>query len=159
MYNVDLKNTKSNNKYKLKEKEGFTNNNTYLKNKKDFTNPKQNNPVMNVLLPEISYEPKRKPAAPAYLPSVEKQINNTTEEFVNNSLGGDNIKEKIFSSLGDKFEFEVGAMNRFYATPSTTIPNDQGAFADFCYGNMLSCKEGNTFACARNNPRIGSVMN
>jgi hypothetical protein len=31
-----------------------------------------------------------------------------------------------------------------------TIPNDQGAFAEFCYGSMISCKEGNNFACARN---------
>lgn len=160
LYNYNLKNsTENQNKYKLKQKEGFTSDNSYLKNKNNFTNPNSKNPAMNVLLPQITYDPKRKEAAPAYLPNVEKQINNCTQKFVDNSLGGDDIKEKIFSSLGDKFDFEVGAMNRFYATPSTTIPNDQGAFADFCYGSMSSCKEGNPFACDNDPPRIGAVLN
>ena len=40
-------------------------------------------------------------------------------------------------------------MRPFYSTANTTIPNDQGAFADFCYGSMVSCKEGNPFACTK----------
>jgi hypothetical protein len=50
-------------------------------------------------------------------------------------------------------------MNRFYATPSTTVPNDQAGFADYCYGNMVSCKDGDDLACARNAPRLGSITN
>jgi len=146
-------------KFGLKGKEAFTNPSTYKKYKKDFTQPTKQNPLMNVLLPEIKYDPNRKPAAPAYNPAVEKEINDSTKEFVGGTLGGNNVQKKLFASLGDNFEFEVGSMNRFYANPATTIPNDQGGFADFCYGSMISCKEGNDLACARDAPRLGSVIN
>jgi len=146
-------------KFGLKGKEAFTNPSTYKKYKKDFTQPTKQNPLMNVLLPEIKYDPTRKPAAPAYNPAVEKEINDSTKEFVGGTLGGNNVQKKLFASLGDNFEFEVGSMNRFYANPATTIPNDQGGFADFCYGSMISCKEGNDLACARDAPRLGSVIN
>ena len=63
--------------------------------------------------------------------------------------GQSKITDKLYQSLGDNLAFEQ-SMRPFYSTPSTTIPNDQGAFADFCYGSMVSCKEGNPFACARN---------
>ena len=46
-----------------------------------------------------------------------------------------------------------GAKMEFYTTPNTTIPNDQNAFANYCYGDMISCKEGNPTACERNNAR------
>jgi hypothetical protein len=63
----------------------------------------------------------------------------------------------LFSTLGDSFEFEDFAQHTFFATPNTTIPNDQHGFAEFCYGDMVSGKEGNDFALMRNNPRIGSI--
>ena len=162
LYNAQQKkndSTSMSKKFGLKGKEAFTNPSTYKKHKKDFTKPTDKNPLMNVLLPEIKDDPKRKPAAPAYNPAVEKEINSSTRNFIGASLGGNDVEKKLFASLGDKFEFEVGAMNRFYANPATTIPNDQGGFADFCYGSMVSCKEGNDLACARNAPRLGSIMN
>ena len=55
------------------------------------------------------------------------------------------IANKLFSDMGSNFEFEQ-SLRPFHSTPSTTIPNDQGAFAEFCYGSMISCKEGNEFA-------------
>ena len=58
------------------------------------------------------------------------------------------ISEKLFRSLEDNLAFEQ-SMRPFYSTAATTIPNDQGSFADFCYGSMVSCKDGNPFACAR----------
>ena len=57
------------------EKEGFTNPKVYEALKSNFTNPTNKNPFMNVLLPEIKDDPKRKMAAPAYNPAVEKKIN------------------------------------------------------------------------------------
>jgi hypothetical protein len=62
------------------------------------------------------------------------------------------MTDKLFSSLDDHFEFEQSA-RQFYSNPATTVPNDQGAFAAFCYGEMISCKEGNQFACVRDAPR------
>jgi len=139
-------------------KEAFTNPNVYNAVKSNFTNPTEKNPLMNVLLPEIKDDPKRKMAAPAYNRAVEKQINNETEDFVISNFNNDKkLKKKLFSTLGDSFEFEDFAQHNFFATPNTTIPNDQDGFAQFCYGDMVSGKEGNDFALMRNNPRIGSI--
>jgi len=139
-------------------KEAFTNPSVYNAVKCNFTNPTEKNPLMNVLLPEIKYDPKRKMAAPAYNRAVEKQINDETEDFVISNFNNDKkLKKKLFSTLGDSFEFEDFAQHNFFATPNTTIPNDQHGFAEFCYGGMVSGKEGNDFALMRNNPRIGSI--
>ena len=62
------------------------------------------------------------------------------------------IDEKIFRDLGDAFEFDRTMIN-FHSTPNTKIPNDQGSFAEFCYGSMISCKENNGLACTKDNPR------
>jgi len=62
------------------------------------------------------------------------------------------LDSRLFRDLGDNFDFDQ-SMRSFYATANTSIPNDQTAFADFLYGDMISCKEGNAFACSRENPR------
>jgi hypothetical protein len=139
-------------------KEGFTNPKVYQAMKSEFTNPTNKNPLMNVLLPEIASDPHRKRAAPAYNRAVEKEINKDTENFVMSNFDNDkNIKKKLFSTLGDSFEFEDFGQHNFYATANTRIPNDQKGFAEFCYGNMTSGKEGNDFDLMKNNPRIGSI--
>ena len=69
---------KDNVKKKIKEqivKEGFTNPNLYKATKRSFTTPTAKNPLGNVLLPEIKYNPKRPAAAPSFNPEVEKEIN------------------------------------------------------------------------------------
>ena len=140
------------------KKEGFTNPELYNVLKDSFTNPSEKNPFMNVLLPEINDDPKRKMAAPAYNRAVEKKINNKTEDFVASDFDDDlKIKKKLFSNLGDSFEFEEFGQYNFYATPNTKIPNDQKGFAEFCYGDMISAKEGNQTALIKNVPRIGSI--
>ena len=158
------------------KKEGFTNsvvNNEleYSKYSKprgvlkpNMTTPTVTNPMMNVLLTEIAYDPERNQAAPAYNPKVEKEINHTTEvatvlDFEPRTITeAEKLRKKLFADLGDKYEFD-DSMRSFYTNPSTTIPNDQKGFAEFCYGSMISCKEGNEFACQRFNPVLGSVIN
>ena len=133
-------------------KEGFTNPKLYKLLKHTFTNPTEENPAMNVLLPEIQDNPKRKAAAPAFNPVVESEMNKTTKKMIEKSFGDPNIGEKLFKDLGDNFQFDQ-SMRSWYAMPNTQIPNDQHAFAEFCYGDMISCKEGNEFACMKDNPR------
>ena len=141
------------------EKEGFTNPAIYKALKTNFTNPTDKNPLMNVLLPEINENPERKRAAPAYNRAVEESINKKTEDFIVSNFDDDpTIKKKLFSNLGDSFEFEEFAQHQFFATPNTSIPNDQNGFAEFCYGDMTSAKEGNDFALAKNLPRIGGIV-
>ena len=148
-----------------KIKESFTNSILYNEVKDDYTNPKENNPMMNVLLPEISYNPTRNEAAPAFNAEVEKKINNSTKDYVVDTTFSDEsakqkeyIKRKLFSDLGDSYTFDY-SMRNFYTNPNTTIPNDQAGFANFCFGDMISAKEGNEFALGRNQPRLGGTYN
>jgi len=121
-------------------KEGFTSPELYESVKSSFMKPTQKNPLMNVLLPEIQYNPQRKPAAPTFNPTVEKNINKKVAD------------PRLFLDLGDNIAFDQ-SMRNFYATANTTIPNDQKSFAEFCYGSMQSCKDGDYLQCSKNNYR------
>jgi hypothetical protein len=168
LYHVQSNKAKTDEKAKelpSKIKESFTNSVLYNEVKDDYTNPKENNPMMNVLLPEISYNPTRNEAAPAFNPEVEKNINNSTKDYVVDTTFSDEsakqkeyIKRKLFSDLGDSYTFDY-SMRNFYTNPNTTIPNDQEGFANFCFGDMISAKEGNEFALGRNQPRLGGTYN
>jgi Family of unknown function (DUF5762) len=110
------------------------------------------NPLGNVLITDYEFNPARPPAEPAYVDEVANNILNTTKQTIaKNNPGQPGIIDKLFNDLADQFDFEQ-SMRPFYATANTMIPNDQTGFAEFCYGNMVSCKEGNQFACARNGP-------
>lgn len=139
----------------------------------EFVAPTVTNPLMNVLLPEIQDSPNRNGAMPAFDPRVEYNINETAKQYISSNfdaskrdvIGTESTNEtenrdiynKLFSNLGDNFEFDQ-SMRSFYATANTRVNNDQRAFAEFCYGDMVSCKEGDEFACSRNNTRIGQVV-
>jgi len=125
-------------KKKKKVKEGFNKANFFNLKGNRFTQPTKKNPVMNVLLTEINDNPKRPEAAPAYEPSVEDEINTSVAD------------PRLFQDLGDSIAFNQ-SMRNFYSMPSTTIPNDQEKFANFLYGDMPSCKEGNVLQCTKNN--------
>lgn len=130
-----------------------TNDPSKIGKKEYFDVPKINNPYNNVLVTDIVDNPDKLPAPPAYYPETEKAILDRTKEAIqkmNPTFPG--IMKKLFSSFDDHFEFEQ-SMRQFHSNPSTTVPNDQGAFAEFCYGEMISCKEGNQFACARDSAR------
>lgn len=123
-----------------------------------FQAPTPQDPLMNVLLTDIQDRPNRPAAEPAFNPQVERDINQSTKTFVVNDMDGNNadLEDRLFRDLGDNYEFS-NSMRNYFATPNTRIPNDQHAFAEFCYGSMISCKEGNMLACARANPVLGSI--
>jgi hypothetical protein len=166
----------------LKTKEGFANNidkpEMYDLMRDEFTVPRPQNPMMNPLLPEISDDPQRRNAAPSFNPAVEEDINESAKRFVTGSFdtnasnviyNGSNVPAeqpnhtpeetygKLFGTLGDNISFE-SSMRQFHPVANTRIPNDQDAFAKFCYGEMKSCKEGDEFACGRINSRLGAVV-
>jgi hypothetical protein len=115
-----------------------------------FTSPDSQNPFSNVLMTDYEYNPAKKPAPPSYNENVNDSIVEQAKQVVRESNPDQpDIADKLFKSLGEKYLFEQ-SLRPFYSTSSTTIPNDQEAFAEFCYGGMISCKEGNQFACARN---------
>jgi len=115
-----------------------------------FDSPAVNNPFSNVLLTDYDYNPNKKPAAPSYNASVQQDILGQAKQLVSDMHPDQpDISDKLFSGIGDKLEFEQ-SMRQFISNPSTTIPNDQTAFAQYCFGNAISAKEGNLFALARN---------
>ena len=118
-----------------------------------FDQPTPENPFSNVLMNDYDYNVNKKPAPPTYNKSVSESILSQAKQLVRESNPGNtDIADKLFNDLGEQYTFEK-SMQPFYSMPNTTIPNDQKGFAEFCYGSMVSCKEGNQFACARNLPR------
>ena len=120
-------------------------------NPKHHTVPTAANPMMNVLLPELNGNPKRKSALKSYSQDTEKMINQKVKQGISK-----NVDPSIFKGINNELEFEY-SMRNFYTTANTTIPNDQEGFGEFCYGNMISAKEGDIIALGRHNPRLGST--
>ena len=118
-----------------------------------FESPDSSNPFGNVLVTDYEYNPNKKPAPPAFNSGVRDQILDKAKTLVE-ELNPDqpDISDKLFKDLGEQYVFEQ-SLRQFTSNPSTTVVNDQTGFADFCYGSMTSCKEGNLFSCVRNLPR------
>jgi len=116
-----------------------------------FQEPTAKNPLMNVMLTDYKDDPKRKKAAPSYNKNITNKINKNAKYWNKNPYA-----KKLFEDLGDNLSFEH-TMRSFHSMPNTTIPNAQKAFAEFCYGNMPSCKEGDVDACSKINRRIGGI--
>jgi len=124
---------------------------TYLKS--DFEEVNKNNPLGNVLLTEIMDNPKRKAAPPSFSTEVYEDISDNTKKMIQKlNPGIKNTNKQLFGDLGEKFEFDQ-SMWQYYSNPNTKIPNDQGAFADFLYGDMPSCRGGDDIACVKDNFR------
>ena len=159
-----------NSQFLKKTLEGFNNNNytswnpqvTNLSGSKkslskfldsSFYHSDSKNPFGNVLLTEINGDPKRKSAPPAFNPDVSEDIINSTKKMVQDQNKGiKSTDKKLFGDLWDNFELDM-CLRNFYTTPNTKVPNDQGAYADYLYGTMPSCKDGSAFECVKNNSR------
>jgi len=153
--------------YSTKQSEGFYNGNSpYEKsynrhgplidldvNKNQYQESDPSNPLSNVLINDYDYNPQKKPAPPSFTKNGNETILDETKKQVQLlNPGQPDIDKKLFQSVTDNLELEQ-SMRQFYSTANTTIPNDQAGFAEFCYGDMISAKEGNMFASVRNNPR------
>jgi hypothetical protein len=121
--------------------------------KSDYQAGTAKNPFGNVLLPEIKYNSDRKPATPAFNPEVAEDITKNTKKMIQQlNPGIKNTDKQLFGSMTDEFYLEQS--NRvFNSTPNTRVTNDQGAFAQYLYGDMPSCKDGDGIACVQDNYR------
>jgi hypothetical protein len=100
----------------------------------DYTPPTARNLFMNVLLEEIKYNPGRPAAAPVDNPTVKQTLD-------------DYFRVQWFSDPTDVFG-KNQSQRQFVTQPSTTVPNDQGSFADWLYKIPgKTCKEGGREAC------------
>ena len=115
-----------------------------------FDTPTAQNPFSNVLITDVNGNTAKKPAPPAYNDQINKTILAAAKDAVMQANPDQpDISDKLFKDLGEQLTFEQ-SMRQFYSNPATSTPDDQKAFAEFCYGSMISCAEGNKFACARN---------
>lgn len=114
---------------------------------RNFSSTTPQNPMSNVLLTDIQDNPNKKSAPPSFLPEVHSNITSSAKKMVANvNKSNPNIDKRIFSGLGENFDFDT-SMRQFTSTANTRIVNDQGAFAQFLYGNMPSCKDGDVMMC------------
>ena len=128
---------------KNKKKEGFDQMDLSRKNENvvQYEKVNEKNPLNNVLVTDILEKPNRKPAPPSYTKTNTEIINDNTKQMIQNMNPDiDNLNAKLFNDLGDQYQFDT-SMRSFYSTASTTIPNDQKGFANFCYGNLPSRKQ------------------
>ena len=112
------------------------------------TVPTKKNPLMYVLLPEINGNPHRKSALDSYTPETATAILDNVKKMLPDA--------RLFTGTNNEMDLDY-SMRNFYTTANTTIPNDQDGFSQFCYGNMISAKEGNEIALLKQNPRLGSI--
>jgi len=112
---------------------------TYLK--ADFQEGTKKNPFSNVLLTDYLDDPNRKAAPPAFNVDVDEEITKKVKKSVQfMNPGIKNTNKQLYSSLTDQFYLDQSNRS-FFSTANTKIPNDQGAFANFLYGDMPSGKE------------------
>ena len=110
--------------------------------------PTRENPFMNVTMADLMDNADRPSACPLS-DSVEREID-------------DAFEKKYLPNVNDPF-YRKHSQRQFYTMPSTTIPNDQTAFAKFLYPLPETCKE-NPLHClkyedirfSRHNPAIDS---
>lgn len=96
----------------------------------------EENPFMNPSVYDYGANPKRPAACDITHPKIKTTIDK-------------NFYARVFRDVGDLYGTSA-SQREFYTMPSTTIPNDQGSFAEWCYGRGPSCKEGEGDQCVRN---------
>jgi hypothetical protein len=105
--------------------------------------PTKDNPFMN---PTLSDYGTNLPPPPKSCPSYNNTgVQRRVEELFN---------EDLYRDVTDVFG-KNNSQRQFYTVPGNQVPNDQGAFAQWCYGTPPTCKEGNQAACLSANGRMG----
>ena len=111
---------------------------TNQETEKQPVKPTENNPMMNVMLTDLVDNPNRDEAQLSFKEEVEKEINNSAKRQIVSNNG---LDERLFKNTNDEMQFDY-SMRSFYTTANTQIPNAQTDFAEWCYGDMPSRKEG-----------------
>lgn len=100
----------------------------------DRTLPTGPNPFMNVLINEIQDNPNKPPAVNVDTPEMARVMS-------------DEFQTRMYGDPTDVFQHTQN-QRTWVVQPWTSIPNDQGSFADWLYRVPgKTCKEGNNAAC------------
>lgn len=95
--------------------------------------PTRDNPFMNVLVTDYARAPRRPAACDVDNPRTQARIQA-------------NFDHNLYRDVDDVFQ-RRSSSRQFYTNPSTTIPNDQGGYAQWLYGSAPTCKEGSLGLC------------
>lgn len=93
----------------------------------DCDAPTKDNPFMNVLVSDIQHNPHKKKACKITDTKVKSQVET-------------NFNYNLYKDVTDVYS-KNNSQRQFVANPITTIPNEQGKFANFLYNWKSSCKE------------------
>lgn len=110
--------------------------NSLREDNKVFT-PK--NPLNNVLVSDYTENVDKPKVKYPYNESQENEINKSVKNFVLENNKDNKDIGNIFDNVVNNLDFEK-SMRQFHMNPSTTIPNDQGDFIKYCYGDLYSEK-------------------
>jgi len=119
------------------KKEDFISN---YDSKKNYILPSIDNPFMNVQFDDYIKNPNR---------DAISKLNNYKNPNLN-KLIDEKFNYNLYKDVSDIFG-KNNSQRQFYTTPVTTIPNDQGSFADWLYKTPPTCKENNGNQCVANN--------
>ena len=97
------------------------------------TLPTPDNPFGNVMLSDYTDNADRAAACDIQDPGVADVVE-------------DLFERNLYRDVGDAMH-RAASSRQFYTNPSTTIPNDQTAFAKWCYATGPGCKEGDGDRC------------
>lgn len=133
---------KKNNKKNVENYENIKNDDSYKNHNINVDSqlencilPTDENPFMNVLLTD---KRDRKPACRTVRNRKIKKLVDTK------------FSQGLFKDINSVYDRE-NSQREFYTMPSTTIPNNQRDFANWCYMTPKTCKEGNGNQCVGNN--------
>lgn len=103
----------------------------------DYYKSNWKNPFGNLLLPEIKYDTERESAPPSFNLDVKRNITENIKKTVQKlNPQIKNTNKQLFGDLYNKFLLDNS--NRvFYSMPNTRVENDQSAFANFLYHDLI----------------------
>lgn len=110
----------------------------------DYEKHTSKNPLYNVMLTDYEDNPQKEKTSSIYNEEKEELINNQAKNFVLENNKENKDIGKVFDNLANNIEFEK-SMRQFHINPSTTIPNDQKDFLNYCYGDLYSEKPLNVY--------------
>lgn len=98
--------------------------------------PSKDNPFMNVLISDYVLNPEKKKACNVTRSNIKKQAQK-------------HFDKNLYRSVSDIFNKEASD-RQWITNPVTTIPSKQTEFAEWCWGQGATCKEGNGNRCYAN---------
>ena len=99
----------------------------------------EKNPLYNVMMTDYEDNVNKGKISGEYNEKDEALINANVKNFVLENNKDNKEIGKIFQNVGNNMDFEK-SMRQFHINPSTTIPNNQDDFLEYCYKDLYSEK-------------------